>query len=849
MEKGQMFSLDFLVSLIAITAAVGLLIQTVEVNTYYQKEDRTSRELKAVSETAARLLLASNETTCVNPVTEPPEHLMNCVREDIEADTITNLFPQNFEFELTGIDPSLSSGELQEEDFYQIDRIFAVGTGAGVIAGRNPVAIMLAIDKSNSMIGHHDVPKCIVPGPGGSCSEPGNCPPGECKKVTIDIEDGTCLDGSGNAVACDIGSSGNCLGERTGWVRLAEFEVTQNLLDTWYEDPDDRDGGNSDRFDIETAYNLDSHYDVGDPEMCSGLNRPRLRAIKINNSGEDPAEVQGDTCDSENRCYEARSNYTYRISIVGEELASAGDGYWAVYGWADTSLRIPFLNTSVRRQAITIPGSEDFALQAGQGEDCDYRRFQETVYEVGEVFSASDPAGLEVRAFTIGANWTGYDPDLAKCNAGGILTVEKVTDGSKFCGGLNSCDPTCRAASCHCSSSSADIWGCNNPALGEFFQLKMWSDHQEITITDAWYRTYSVATDLGVDTVIGGGLCDGVACDRTFSTCGNRDNYQTLASVDIGLDSVESMEGFFAYIGFESTCEESGSYQFAGFRFLSPSLDSYVARQYPEYSDGTGSDGGGSMSIYPNDTFLENGIWNMQGWSDELTNYKVYLNVARMSSARTGGVSFVESPGWEAEDEIGVVSFSVDALEELELTPASETAEISSVIEAITADTEGGTAIANAITTAADGLLAQEDSESYDKFIILLTDGQANICTSAAPYNLCSDRSACCDDQATADAKTAAEDARLGEITIYVIGFADSSLIGTYQAHLEEIAKDMDTAYCTAEDLYCGKYYYAEDEQQLNEIYELIALDIEQRSGNIVIVSAEAEISLRVWGS
>jgi len=65
MKKGQMFSLDFLISLIAITAAVGLLIQTVEINTYNLKEESQFNEIKAIAETAGNLLVSNPDVICM----------------------------------------------------------------------------------------------------------------------------------------------------------------------------------------------------------------------------------------------------------------------------------------------------------------------------------------------------------------------------------------------------------------------------------------------------------------------------------------------------------------------------------------------------------------------------------------------------------------------------------------------------------------------------------------------------------------------------------------------------------------------------------------------------------------
>ena len=44
MKKGQIFSLDFLISMVVIMAAIGLLIQATEFNTYNMKEERIYKQ-------------------------------------------------------------------------------------------------------------------------------------------------------------------------------------------------------------------------------------------------------------------------------------------------------------------------------------------------------------------------------------------------------------------------------------------------------------------------------------------------------------------------------------------------------------------------------------------------------------------------------------------------------------------------------------------------------------------------------------------------------------------------------------------------------------------------------------
>lgn len=64
MIRGQLLSLDFLLSLILATLAIGLMIQFLEVNTYAQKQEETIQELSIIGETAGDLIVSNNSNIC-----------------------------------------------------------------------------------------------------------------------------------------------------------------------------------------------------------------------------------------------------------------------------------------------------------------------------------------------------------------------------------------------------------------------------------------------------------------------------------------------------------------------------------------------------------------------------------------------------------------------------------------------------------------------------------------------------------------------------------------------------------------------------------------------------------------
>ncbi|MBN2067503.1 MAG: hypothetical protein JW744_03475 [Candidatus Diapherotrites archaeon] len=122
-KKGQLFSLDFVLSMIAVTAAIGLLLHSIEVNAYNQKEGMLRDELKQVAETAADLIIAGNGTACALGSTG--EHLVNCVQSNTAGPTIRALFPAGYAYQVcTSPDVmDVGCGSHSEQDFYEAKRI------------------------------------------------------------------------------------------------------------------------------------------------------------------------------------------------------------------------------------------------------------------------------------------------------------------------------------------------------------------------------------------------------------------------------------------------------------------------------------------------------------------------------------------------------------------------------------------------------------------------------------------------------------------------------------------------------------------------------------------------------
>ena len=129
-----MFSLDFIISMVAVIAAIGLMIQVIEVNVYNQKEAAADKEMKIVAERAADMVVAgyqynpTQNTACE----DAPRgiYLMNCVKNNLPAGSVSHpLIPTKYNYEITGIGSGLSRtpGSFDAgDDFYEAVRTIKV---------------------------------------------------------------------------------------------------------------------------------------------------------------------------------------------------------------------------------------------------------------------------------------------------------------------------------------------------------------------------------------------------------------------------------------------------------------------------------------------------------------------------------------------------------------------------------------------------------------------------------------------------------------------------------------------------------------------------------------------------
>lgn len=191
------------------------------------------------------------------------------------------------------------------------------------------------------------------------------------------------------------------------------------------------------------------------------------------------------------------------------------------------------------------------------------------------------------------------------------------------------------------------------------------------------------------------------------------------------------------------------------------------------------------------------------------------INGTKMDSTKTSANAFIDFNEWKTRDQLGVSSFNTSATLNSQLRHLDDTNKtiLHGVINGLVAS--GGTDIESGIRNATTELTSIRANASAKKFQILLSDGQST----------------------EGDSADAARDANTAGITIYTIGYgADAS-----ESELRAIANLTD-----------GNYYFASDANALRDIYNMIALQIQQQAssatvfveneGSIVSVDQNAQI-------
>ena len=77
-QKGQFFSIDFLIAMAIAVLALGMLLHFYELNTYEQKEARIQNELTLIAMNSSNILLNTNNCTAKNNLSVKGYELHGC---------------------------------------------------------------------------------------------------------------------------------------------------------------------------------------------------------------------------------------------------------------------------------------------------------------------------------------------------------------------------------------------------------------------------------------------------------------------------------------------------------------------------------------------------------------------------------------------------------------------------------------------------------------------------------------------------------------------------------------------------------------------------------------------------
>jgi len=137
-KKGQLESVDVVISLVLLMVALGYAYRVSEGNYYAFKQDEIAAELSALGSSASELLVSSPETTCkctVVPGTGKDFYLMNCIDTQKLASTdlskalhLSNAFGVHITIENAGIEVG-SSLPSDNRQIYSERRVIIAHSG------------------------------------------------------------------------------------------------------------------------------------------------------------------------------------------------------------------------------------------------------------------------------------------------------------------------------------------------------------------------------------------------------------------------------------------------------------------------------------------------------------------------------------------------------------------------------------------------------------------------------------------------------------------------------------------------------------------------------------------------
>jgi hypothetical protein len=239
---------------------------------------------------------------------------------------------------------------------------------------------------------------------------------------------------------------------------------------------------------------------------------------------------------------------------------------------------------------------------------------------------------------------------------------------------------------------------------------------------------------------------------------------------------------------------------------------------------------------------MPTGTYQVLGWSPapvgSPTPGTLDINFSRLDTAQDALKGFFSNAAWKSGDMLALDHFSDVSAVDKGLTAIGSTTEtvddLNQKTEQLAPDRY--TAICSGIREAAMQLGAGDNT---NRFIVLLTDGVANVACNGAdetPLQKCPTQGA--SQGPVADAQCWADYARSQyKATVYVIGFG-RDVSSTDLGHLA-CDRDFTTA-CSSDPVlkdYEGQYFFAGDKDALAHIYHIIATDIANQ-----VNSAEVEV-------
>ncbi|MDD5163028.1 MAG: VWA domain-containing protein [Candidatus ainarchaeum sp.] len=574
--------------------------------------------------------------------------------------------------------------------------------------------------------------------------------------------------------------------------------------------------------------------------------------------------------------------YLYYEAISGNTVLSLGPSYGYNYGvnaWSDSPvgyyvyLRQNPASITASGLSASGTGTHEGTYQEGENPtDCsNYGNWQ-------KISSYTFPYDLVKYNQIYGIGWqiSNYQNYSGDCRWPRFYVTHKNSSGA-----VDWTSSTC-AQGTPCSIN----WG--SSLSGPFettgdYELWAWSDsavtfNVQTTVSNSFGLVFG---NFGRTDSISGGTCSGATCTSTTTPMiPGETNCPTNPSNAVA--SLPSIESSATYL---DTTTITDNYKFRGLKIStsligdsgavcaggaigfenpisgSSNLKWYYPRPRKGWLDNNGygvnctnadsMDTCTSQSIIYDNTAtgqpIPAGDYSVIGWAEYLTSYNIDWSIKRIDAALSAAITFINNAQWKSEDKMGIASYSTTAVLNqgpILLNAAGKTNLIGTLNgtdsfgpdPAKTMNPSGETNIGDAI-----GIASAAFNTQNKKFIVLLTDGQANKCEGGT---------ACTPAEAVQYAILQADNARSTGITVYAIGFGGDAAA----EDLRDIAKDPCTSYdatgaCEEARMngsnpkypecfsnwpsleinkvqQCGRYYFAADQSTLTEIYALIAEEI-----------------------